>query len=270
MIPYKSGLVHDVYKKDDYIIKVAKENFPDFNSKDHFELEVNSLRLLNLHGVPTPHETEVWKSEGSLSYKFGIKESFVEGKQLEWKDLHDCHLNTMIDLFNKAHHIDLDKFGYLNEKMTGNCYKWKDFLISFISPFLSVFRKGNGFKKYISQVVNNIENLEFSGSGKFLFVDLNPGNMIFSQNDILAAVIDIDHPYSGDPLYDFASVNWYSPDTFQRLLKITRITQIQIKTIKLYTIIHGMNVVLWMKRHNLDVTKEIDKLNNFLISVPVS
>lgn len=265
--PYKSGLVHDIYYSNGEILKIAKNSFQDFNNQNHFETERNSLELLRKCGIKVPNKLESVKLNYGNKIIYGITETFVQGKQFVWNELRENHLRIIETLFKQAHAIPVGRAGILDNKITGSFDSWDDFVNSIYKEFYHNFSSEDGaFLSKLKSVFDKAGKIKLINNS-FLFVDLNPGNIIFNLDQTDGVVIDIDHPYGGDPLYDYGSVMWYSPETFLRLLKINPQLKININKIEYYSIIHGANVLIWMKQHNLDFLTDLNKIKKMMETI---
>lgn len=264
--PYKSGLVHNIYYSGEFILKIAKPSFPDFNNLEHFKTEKNSLKLLEKKGIPIPKKIETVKLNKNKKIIYGIVETLVEGKQFSWEKLSVKHLSMIANLLRQGHKIPVEGAGPLNHHLIGKFTCWRDFLLYSYYKFIEEFPQENNisFLPKLKRAITQKNYLNKNPNNFFLFVDLNPGNIIFSTNFNINAVIDIDHPYGGDPLYDYASIKWYSQNTFSRLAKLVPVLESKSNIINLYSIMHGANILCWMKKHNLDYHEELIKLKKLL------
>ncbi len=269
--PYKSGLVHNIYRSGGFILKIAKPSFPDFNNPEHFETEKNSLRLLRKKGIPVPKKIQTVKLNRNKKTTYGIIETFVRGTQFSWGKLSKKHLLEIVNLLDCGHKIPVKGAGPLNHCLIGKFTCWKDFLFYSYDRFIEEFpeKENKNLLFKLKKVTTPKNPLNKNPNSFFLFVDPNPGNVIFNTSSSINAVIDIDHPYGGDPLYDYASIKWYSPNTFLQLTKLVPFLKSKSSIINFYSFLHGANVLCWMKRHNLDYRKDLIKLKKLLKTISV-
>ena len=258
--PYSQGLVHFIYRHGNYIYKVTKSEFPDFNTQEHYLIEKNSLNLLSTLGVPVPPKISVdTKNIGNKEVAY-ISESFVEGIQYSWEKLSPKALTNLNNTYTRIHQVKVKKFGPLNSNLEGSFLSWHDYISSIVnnSKFLDTENKIK-----INNIVEKLSvYLDEINTPKLVFVDFNPGNIFFNKSDDIIGIIDIDHPIGGDPLYDFASVKWYSPKTYKKLKEnIIKFNPNDEKIIDFYCLIQGINVIDWMKEHNLVNLNETSQLS---------
>lgn len=253
--PYSQGLVHLIYRYGNYIYKIAKTDFPDFNNREHFLIEKKTLELLATLGVPVPIEKKVGAENidnKNISY---LCESFVEGVQYKWDSLPNKALTNLFDIYTKAHKVAVKNFGPLDSGLGGNFLNWYEYIVNIInnSDFLKLENK-----KIMDRVVVKFSDYLYKiKTPSLVLVDLNPGNIFFNKDSDIMGVIDIDHPIGGDPLYDFASVKWYNPKTYKKFKdNITKFDLGDEKIINFYCLVQGLNVIDWMNKHKLPILKE--------------
>ena len=259
-MPYSQGLVHFIYRHGNYIYKVTKNDFPDFNNKEHFLIEKKSLKLMSTLGIPIPSEIVVGVKNINRKKIFYLHESFIKGIQYQWENLSSKALTNLKDIYINVHQAKLNKFGPLNSKLEGSFSNWHDYISNIVenSNFLNIKNK-----KKIHDIVKQFSSyLNEINTAQLVLVDFNPGNIFFNETDDIVGVIDIDHPIGGDPLYDFASIKWYSPKTYEKLKNnIIKFNPSDEKIIDFYCLIQGINVIDWMKEHNLANLNEITQLS---------
>jgi len=258
--PYSQGLVHHIYRDGDLIFKVAKINFPDFNTLEHYLIEKNSLNKLTTLGIPVPPTITVNTKIINNKEVFYITESFVDGIQYNWEELSLRALINMNIIYTKIHQVEVKNFGPLNSNLEGSFLSWHDYISSIVnnSKFL-----GKENKKKVNNIVDKFSlYLDTVSTPRLIFVDFNPGNIFFNRTDDVVGIIDIDHPIGGDPLYDFASVKWYNPKTYEKFKNdVTKFSSSDEKIIDFYCLIQAINIMDWMNKHNLVIFNEKDQFS---------
>lgn len=265
---YKQGLVHNIYRNSGIITKIPKPEFPDFNNKNHFDIEAATLRFLNKNGLPCPKSVNISKVKILGSQFYCLKETFVKDKQFKnWETLSDKSLKEIVRTYNVAHKLKMTGAGPLDKNLKGVFQSWSLFILKSITDNFEYFKihypqfVGNYPNKQLGILDNLLKerNLEVN---MFIFADLNPGNIFFDSEDNISCLIDIDHPMSGDPLYDFSSINWYDKRTFKKIInkKLIEFNLKDYKFICLYTLVFGLNVIVWRLQHELPCNEEFKQL----------
>jgi len=263
---YKSGLVHDIYRLGNYVVKIPKTGFPDFNSEKHFLIEASSLDLLRKSGIPTPNKIQTSQITLFGKETHCLIETFIEGIQLSWRELNGKSFSAINDIYRVCHDIKIDGFGPINENKRGTFSTWKNYLVHTIRNSREHFNdiKGKSLNSLFDFLEEQVGKFCFSDidyGGKFLLVDLNPGNIFFDQKGNLLSVIDIDHPMSGDVLFEYVSIYWYNREAFEKLQKhYLHLNQAQLKRLKLYLLVHACDVITWMSKHSMHIATDVDKL----------
>ncbi len=257
--PYSQGLVHFIFRRGNNIYKVSKNEFPDFNTQEHYLIEKNSLNKLTTLGIPVPSKISVNSRNINNKEIFYISESFIDGIQYNWEKLTQKALINLNSIYTKIHQVSVKNFGTLNSNLEGSFLSWYEYISSIVdnSKYLSSENKVR-MKDIVHRFSSYLDEIKIP---RFVFVDFNPGNIFFNENDDIVGIIDIDHPIGGDPLYDFASVKWYNPETYIKIKnEITKFNPGDEKIIDFYCLIQGINVVDWMKEHELPCSNETDQL----------
>ncbi len=265
---YSEGLVHYVYKKGDLIYKKVKENFVDFKGEDHFILEKKVLELLKKKGITSANVRGIEKVGGD----FYLVEDFITGYQKGKGELNPHEIDEILKFVDNVHKIKLKGYGEVSGNLCGKYKTWRDF----ISRSL---RKNTSYlvsKEVISQeladsaeaiVLNNLSLLEYRFRGSVVLTDLNPMNFFFNNNQRLTGAIDIDHPISGDPLYEYGCLRWYQDDIFTYLANARDFSFEDLKKILIYEALCGISVISWMHMNNLDIEGDTARLKNKLDSI---
>jgi len=256
---YSEGLVHKIYLKEGDIFKVTKDNFPDFNTKTHFELEKNVLSHLKKFKLPSADVIKIFK----IGNKFVLQEKFIKGYQKKKGELSRKEIQQILDYIKKAHEIKLNGYGPIKKDLRGTYSSWTEFIEQIEDNARYLIKNkliDNEFAEKISKLVElNKEDLIFIDKGSLILTDVNPTNFFFEKEKIIGA-IDVDHPISGDPLYEIGSLKWYHDDIFNRYNKNTQHSILEIKRILIYEIVHGVSVIFWMHKHDINILKELKKL----------
>lgn len=264
---FKQGLVHNIYLVNKYIVKISKKEFPDFNCKKCFLLEKKSLELLRLNGIPVPKSLIVSSLMINNVRHFYLLEDFVVGKQVKWGGLNSVSISNINDIYNISHKIKVNGAGPLDYQFNGFYKTWGDFIKKSIEK-CKKYLSNNPNIKIIPEIYTVLKKnyLDISKSKSlnqnvFLLVDFNPGNMFLDKVGNVISVIDIDHPMGGDYLFDYAPINWHHKSTFEKLQ--SRHLNLQDKEILIvfyYTLIYGLNTIVWRTKHNLSCNDDFSKL----------
>lgn len=267
---YKQGLVHNIYLSGKFIIKIPKKEFSDFNNKEHFILEKKCLELLKVHGIPVPNHTEVSDVFINGTKYYCLIESFIKGDQVNWDELDNVSLSDIYNIYNTSHKIGIDGAGPLNHMLKGSNGTWVEYIKLCLSEnknYLMYLPSWNLNRKiflFLEKYISNISKGKTLNKNVLLLVDFNPGNIFFDVKGNIVSVIDIDHPMGGDSLFDYAPINWHHKETFQKL----RALHLSLKSgeffsILYYTLVYGLNTIVWRLHHGLSCEEEFDKLLKF-------
>ena len=253
---YKHGLVHHVLKSGKVIIKVPKDKFPEFHTKDHFMIEKHSLGILFKRGIKTPKDIRIIEKCSRFDDKSVLIEKYIGGIQKKKSTLTKKESLNIIKAMDKIHSITVKGYGYISTDRCGHFKSWREFLLKTINELKEYFSTGESKYRLCLQFLENInlEFLQYKEKGKFLTTDINPGNIFFNKDGSIKAIIDIDHPESGDPLFDYASIKWYN----HRLYKHIKINDFhKIKKILTYEIIIALSTIMFRKKHELPTKKDL-------------
>lgn len=258
---FKQALVHKIFRFEDFIIKVPKNNFPEFYDKDHFILEKNSLNLLRKSGIPTPEVLGIINECKRFNGRAVLIEKYIRGVQKTKFSMKEVEKHSLLEIMKKTHNIKVRGFGPLRENMCGSFKSWESFISNLISELSQFYLLHNIKRNDIKEIIKKIRfaqpTLVYKNTGRLLLTDINPGNIFFDGKGCIKAVIDVDHPDSGDPLFDVAYMKWHNPRIF-KYFKIKN--NLTLKKILIYEMLAALRSTMWRLKHNLSGRKDINRL----------
>jgi hypothetical protein len=79
-------------------------------------------------------------------------------------------------------------------------------------------------------------------------------------------MLDVDHPSSGDKLYEYAALNFHHPETFEILKnRYINFNKKELEILKYYFIHFAITTIAFELEHHLDITKSLRRLKNVSI-----
>lgn len=260
-----NGYMHNIFEKDNRIIKIVKSVFMKFDSKENYLLEKKCLNILKDNGYMTP---EIYKiGQLSLDGKkiYYLEEEKINGEIKMYSEMNEIEKNNFFRLVNDIAKIKGQKYGKISLKKDGEYDTWLDYLKVLFRKSRNVIKKYNlkiEFDEIEKDILSKIDN---SIECSFLMLDPNEKNF-FLKNNKVSCIIDIDHPIYGDKLYQLALFNYFRNDYYLYLIKKGFITAEKIKIIDLYTIVFALNDVYFRlsaeEKNRKNITSYLSKVMN--------
>ena len=224
------GLVHKIYKNNDYILKVPKDQFEDFNNMRHFQIEKVSHQILSKNSIPAVPISQIFRKNVLIKGKNVLQEKYVNGIVIDNSEINEFQRKEIVNIMLKVNKIKIERFGDIMPNGCGRYVSWKSYIGNSITNISDLIKSIPQSKLTLS-----VENLKCQLSlvpqikyGVFLLLDTNSNNFIFNDNNRIIALVDVDHPISGDPLYEYGALKWFHPKSYELLnntfLKIDRET----------------------------------------------
>lgn len=260
-----SGYMHNIFEKDNRIIKVAKEEFIKFNSKDNYLLEKKCLNILKNNGYVTPKVYKVsnFNIEGKkLNY---LEEEKIPGEVKTYSEMNEKEKEIIFKLYNDVSKIKGKKYGAITLEKDGDYDTWYDYLKELFRRSKYIIKKFNldiNFKEIEESILSKIDkDIEPS----FLILDPNENNFFLINNKV-SCIIDIDHPVYGDRLYQFALFKYFRKNYYSYLIKKGFITKHESEIIDLYTIVFSLSDIYFKlgaeENNEKDMPKHLLKVMN--------
>lgn len=258
------GLVHKIYKYSDRIFKVPKDDFEDFNNLKHFKIELISHKILKQNFLPAATIYKIYNKNTLMVKKYVLEEEYIEGIIKDNSEIVDRERINILLLVLQANKIKIPFFGDITPSGKGRYKSWHSYLkYSLEKSSVNILKYCNqDLRGKIQKTLKEIENVPPLKQGFFLLLDTNAGNFFFGKDGTIISMIDIDHPISGDPLYEYAALRWYHPVSFKLLCKKFLKTQpIDKKRLNCYYLHFGFNILNFELKHKLDISKTLIKIN---------
>jgi len=259
------GLVHKIYKFDENIYKVPKDEFQDFNNLEHFFVERVSHEILRETSLPAVEVLNIYEKGELIEDKCVLEERFIPGDVIDNPNLNSNERKKIILNMLAVNKIKIHGFGRINTNGRANFSKWYDYIensIEEVSTILENCREEN-LEIYLKYLASEIRRVPLISEGFFLTLDTNSNNYIFNNNQEIIAMIDVDHPISGDKLYEYAALKFHHPKNFQILeSKYVDFNKSELDLLKYYFIHFGISTITFELLHNLDIGKSLRSLEN--------
>lgn len=204
------GSKSHVYKIDD--IWVIKLNTQD---QRYLTTEKRLIEICLEAGIKAPEigmigDFEMTKknAEGKdiqVKINYGFQK-FVNGHPLESSSINKEIFYALSKDLAKLHKISMPGFGRLDLSTVGEYETWNSYLKTNIKDEYVDLAKTT-LPNITNHVIDFCREIDFQ-NGKFCFGDLKFDNIILS-NKRFGQLIDFDYCLAGDPMYDFATYDFY-------------------------------------------------------------
>lgn len=257
------GLVHLVYKKGNSVFKVPKDNFVTFNSKEHFEIEKTSLDILRNHGFPAVRVRKIYEKGELVPSKYVLEEDYLSGIVKDNKDISLTERRSIVDIMLGINQIKIPRFGSITKEGVGINASWREFLENIICDNTEILvsylsdKKMRDILNTLHDFLNDVPQLI---QGYFLLLDTNSNNFIFNEQGDIIGLIDVDHPASGDRLYDYAALEWFHPISFSVLEELIKFKDYERELMYYYSLLFGISTLKFEIVNNLDTKETMMKL----------
>ncbi len=217
-----AGEVNEVYdvtteSNQKVIVRISRQG------SQNFETEERVIRLALMAGVPAPKVLLIEQiSSGSENPTFCVEEK-IEGKPLTSliNTLESGVLKSIISesggILSKIHSITVDNFGHLDG--TVSFKTWQDYIFSIEERRAKIIAAGKQVKiesglidKAFRLLRENKQMFQIQ-KPKLLHGDFSPKHLLVKDNHI-TGVIDFESAKGGDPVRDFAWLNFFYGDSF--------------------------------------------------------
>ena len=237
-----NGYMHNIFEKDNRIIKIAKAPFMKFNSKKNYLLEKKCLNILKNNGYVTPEIFKIGQLKIGNKKIYYLEEEKINGEIKSYSEMNETEKDNIFKLYNDVAKIKGKKYGAISLKEDGKYNTWHDYLKELFRRSRFVIKKFNlniQFEEIEKDILSKIdEEIECS----LLILDPNENNFFLKDNKV-SCIIDIDHPIYGDRLYQFALFKYFRNDYYLYLIKKGLITKQESEIIDLYTIVFSLSDV---------------------------
>ncbi len=257
------GLAHKIYRISDRIYKVPKDSFEDFNTYDHFTIERISHEILIQNNIPAVPVLRIYEKGEILPDKLVLEEEYIKGEIKDNCELSISDIHILLGLMMEVNKVRVDGFGNIGASGVSSYSSWRDYLYdNLIEARGSVNQLSDKtLEEIYLKSLKSIDMIPILSEGKFLMLDTNANNFIFDKNNKIIALLDIDHPASGDPLYEYAALKWYHPNRYKILTKdILSLSKEEERLIGLYYLYFGFSILDFEIKHNLNIEKSREKI----------
>lgn len=257
LIYLTEGLIHKIYVRGSNILKVPK--IDEFNNVEHFLIEKKCHEILRKHSLPAVQVIKIYSKKNSLfPGKCILEEPLIEGFIIDNQDLIREQRLRILDSLKKLHQIKVPNFGLINRYGIGENSSWGNYLkTSILKDRVLLDALTENIFRYLS---NNLKKIPNINEGYFVILDTNSNNFIFTKDLKIKALIDVDHPISGDPLYDYAALKWHHPLSFKYSQE--RNTFPNQFLFNYYYLHFGLQTYCFEKKNGLNYERSIALLKN--------
>ena len=245
------GFSHYTYENKSCVYKFAKDPKSNVNTKKAYDIEIEVMKILSNSGYPAI-EIEDLFSPGCLHPDLWVlKESRANGISYSQETIPIEAEISMFRLFDMVQSIHSKWF--MNHSIISPVREksWKQFLFSQYAYSAKIIREYSPIDTcFISSLLDCA--IDYRGDPCFLIMDSNVENFFFNNNNQLSAIIDIDHPLFGDPIYQLVSIRWYRGDRFDSYVN-PRISECSEEKYNLYLYFVAVEDMAFRLLHHLPV-----------------
>lgn len=247
-----SGLIHNVYEKNNNIFKIVKSNIVSSNTDNHFEKEATCLKFLYDNGFDVVQTKKIYH-KGELVKDFCVlEETKIDGKCYnEYNIPKDCVI-LILKFIQKVSNISLKEYGVIFDKKINPNKSWTEYLEEQIAIAKKII------KKYFNNdviLINQLKKIDYKYLKKvksnFLIMDPNPENFIFTNDKMIA--IDIDHPIGGDKLWQSACFYWYKEQWLLEMESLNYFNKKNYSIFVTYCMIFGLNTFDFLEKSSIKI-----------------
>lgn len=262
------GLVHKVYKVGKKVYKVPKDEFEDFNNWEHFAVERASHSILRNNLLPAAEVINIYNKDEIVKGKYVLEEDYIKGRIFDNPDISEQGRREIISLMLRANKIKIDAYGRISSNGCGDVISWRKYIKDSIEKSSQILKENceertGAYTNYLLR--KNVIVPEIK-QGYFLKLDTNSNNYIFDKDYKIIAMLDIDHPISGDRLYEYAALKFHHPKTFTIFKNSYLNLHLRELVLLDYYFIHfGLSTLAFEASHNLDLRNTLETLKNVQI-----
>lgn len=211
--------VYDVTTENDQnvIVRISRQG------SQNFETEERVIRLALMAGVPAPKILLIEQISSSLEKPTFCVEEKIEGKPLTslMGSLESGVLRSIISesggILSKIHSITVDNFGHLDG--TTSFKTWQDYIFSIEGRRDRIIAAAKRLRiepeliDKAFRLLRENEKMFQIKEPKLLHGDFSPKHLLVKDNHI-TGIIDFEGAKGGDPVRDFAWLNFFYGDSF--------------------------------------------------------
>lgn len=247
-----SGLVHNVYEKNNNIFKIVKSNIVSFNTDNHFEKEATCLKFLFDKGFDVVQIKKIYH-KGELVKDFCVlEEAKINGKCYNEVNIPKDYVISILKFIQKVSNISLKEYGVIFDKEIDSNKSWLEYLEEQIEIAEKII------KKYFNgdfTLINLLKKIDYKYLKKikssFLIMDPNPENFIFTKDKMIA--IDIDHPIGGDKLWQSACFYWYKEQWVSEMESLDYFNRNNYNILLTYCMIFGLSTFDFLEKSSIEI-----------------
>lgn len=245
-----SGLIHNVYEKNNYIYKIVKSNIKYLNNREHFEKEKRCMEYLNKKGFNIVKIEKIFNKNELVKDFCVLKEPKLEGKCYTENNIPNECILSILKFIKSVSNISLKEYGIIFDKNNKSDSSWQEYINKQLRIAIKIinkyFQKFDILKKeLLSFSINYVMNVD----SRFLIMDPNPENFFFTKDGMIA--IDIDHPIGGDPLWQTACFYWYKEKWISELYALDFVNCRNYKFMLIYCLIFGLNTFEFFEKNSI-------------------
>ena len=179
-----------------------------------------------------------------------LKELKLEGKCYTDNNIPEECILSILKFIKRVSNISLNEYGIIFDKNNITNNSWQEFIEKQVRVAVKIINKyieiDNELKK---ELFNFSSDYVASVESKFLIMDPNPENFIFTKEGMVA--IDIDHPIGGDPLWQTACFYWYKEKWITELYELGFFNCENYKLMLIYCLIFGLNTFEFLEKNSI-------------------
>lgn len=247
-----SGLIHNVYEKNNRIFKIVKSNIILSNTDDHFEKEAICLEFLLNKGFDVVQIKKIYNKGDLLKDFCVLEETKINGECYKEQNIpQDCVI-SILKFIQDVAAISLKEYGVIFDKKIHSNISW----IEYIEDQILIAKKViNKYFKNKSILINQLKKIDYeylkNVKSNFLIMDPNPENFIFTKDKMIA--IDIDHPIGGDKLWQTACFYWYKEKWILEMKSLNYFNKDNYNILLTYCMIFGLNTFDFLEKSSIEI-----------------
>ncbi|MBU0962448.1 MAG: aminoglycoside phosphotransferase family protein [Nanoarchaeota archaeon] len=224
---YSHARVNKVYciktKNLEVVMKIAPKRHDKYPNK--FDIEKYAFLLCRKRGLPTPKVILIDNSRGIFDTPYTISKK-LPGDIINYDSLNQEQINVALKNMGHSlsiiHSIKTRGFGPFNLNGVGTWSNWSQILEDKLESLEKIYRYNiitSKLKEGLNLAIDKNSELSDHPNPCLIHGDYNLTNLLIDNSQNITGIVDMEHCYSGDPIYDLALFDYYySKQGFLKIL----------------------------------------------------